>query len=262
MSSTNTKTSQSTRDPANPLPIRKPRQSRTWLAASAAAVVAVLAVGLAVFSPGSTQSAEAQVRAAVANVASAEDFRVNMTSPDPSVPGGVIEGEIDGENMHLQAGSMELYLVDGAEWEVEDGNVTYLGVTEEDYYGPYGEASSAVINAGLQSGDVTDDGTETINGVETTRYTIGIDDAAHAALAALPEQVLNWYTTESDVEVNLDENDNILSESRSGFLEDSDTMTIWIADDLIHQISAGVPGEEFTHTFFDFGADITITPPQ
>lgn len=49
---------------------------------------------------------------------------------------------------------------------------------------------------------------------------------------------------------------------RSGFLEDADALVIWVADDLIHQIEVSTGSTQFTITFYDFGADITITPPQ
>jgi len=49
---------------------------------------------------------------------------------------------------------------------------------------------------------------------------------------------------------------------RVGFLEDADSITIWIADDLVHQISVNEGATQFTHTFSDFGDDITISAPE
>ena len=49
---------------------------------------------------------------------------------------------------------------------------------------------------------------------------------------------------------------------RFGFLEDADSIDVWVADGLIHQIAVDSGDNQFTWTFRDFGEDITITAPE
>jgi hypothetical protein len=90
---------------------------------------------------------------------------------------------------------------------------------------------------------VVEEGTGTLNGIETTRYAIEIDDNARAAFAALQTDSLVRFVEEVDEEVPADGSQPL---NRSG----------------IHQISVDSGSSQFTHTFLDLGQDIVVTPPN
>ncbi|MFT7602218.1 MAG: hypothetical protein ACI8TP_005186 [Acidimicrobiales bacterium] len=106
---------------------------------------------------------------------------------------------------------------------------------------------------------MVEEGTGTLNGIETTRYAIEIDDNARAAFAALQTDSLVRFVEEVDEEVPADGSQPL---NRSGFLDDADSLIIWLADDRIHQISVDSGSSQFTHTFLDLGQDIVVTPPN
>ncbi len=234
-------------------PIRRSR-----LLAGAAAILVALVVGASLPIPGSTSSAAADVRAAVANSAAIRDFRVTLVSEGLGFPGGRAEGEVDGENLHLVAGSLEFYRVGDTEWIGQNGVFQSMPNTEQ--FDPFGEASAAVLTAALASDEVDDLGEEALDGVVTTRYVIRIDGAAQEALAAVPPTSQYWFIGNVSEEVVEDESDR--EPRRFGFLEDAESIDVWVADGLIHRIAVESGLSPFTWTFSDFGEDITITPPS
>lgn len=251
-----------TTSPHTPLEGQAPSRRNRWLAGAAAAAVAVAAIGFALAGPGTTPSAEAQVRTAANGTAEITDFRMSIqTNRTDIFPDGTGELEVDGDNYRLSAGGFDLAQIRVGDVEVVvfDGEVVETN-SDPVEFAPYGEASVAVINAALASGDVTEGGSETLNGVETTRYEIGIDAAAREALGALPTSVLEWFAQEVDEDVETI--DGVETATRSGLLDDADTLELWIADDLIHQISVDSGSTQFTHTFYDFGIDITVALPE
>lgn len=227
--------------------------------AASAIIVAIVALTF-VLPGGSTASATAAVRTAAANSANITSLRIDMESTDLSiVPGGRATVEVSGQDVHLSAPGLDWFVVDGTASIVEDGVVVATEFSS-DVIAPYGESSRLVIEAALQSNDVTDEGVEVINGVETTRYVVQIDTPAHDALAAIPAGNLIWFTEETEEEISVEE-DGEVDAFRSGFLEDADSLTIWIANDLIHQISVEDGSSQFTHSYYDFNADIEIVVP-
>ena len=235
------------------------------LIAAAAALAALTGVGL-LLAPTSTSGAEATVRAAAANSAEVTDFRIVLTSDDLAfVPGGEAAADIDGENVHMVAGDQEFIRVGDTEW-FRDGGGEFQSAPAADVFAPFGEASAQVVSAALASEQVAEEGSDTLHGTETVRYRIQIDENAREALAEVPSQAQRWFIAETSesAEVMIDEDGNEVpvTAGRSGFLEDADAITIWVADDLIHQIEVSTGSTQFTFTFFDFGADITVTPPE
>ncbi len=244
----------STRQPTN----------RRYILAAVAAVVAVLMLGATVFAPSATPSAEATVLAAVQNSAELTDFRMDMVSSDTDFFGGSLTIEVDGANAHVSGGGVEGYVIDGTSWLSEDGGQTFE-VSQNTPIPSYSQGSAAVITAALESGDVTDRGQQTVRGTETTLYEVVIDDEAAAALSELSREETFWFveTTQEECTVVEEGGETIEScERRSGFLEDAESISIWVADDLVHQIAVDSGSVQFTHTIYDLGADITITAPE
>ncbi len=240
------------------------RRRRSLLLAAVAAIAVLAATGLAL-APGSTPSAVATVRTAAQNNATVQTFRVTFASEDfDFLPGGSATAEVDGNDLHLVADDQELIRIGDTEWFSEGGEFQSSPATET--FAPFGEASAQVIAAALASELVTDEGQEVLNGTATTRYRIELDDASRAALSEVPPRAQFWFTAETSesAEVMVDDEGNEVTgpTERSGFLEDADAITIWVADELIHQIEVSTGSNQFVFTFFDFGADITITPPR
>lgn len=229
-----------------------------WLA-SAAAVVVLVAVGAALLSPRSTDGAAATVRAAAANTGAATEFRVTMVTDGHSfIPGGRAVGEVDGSSMRLVAGDLELVRIGDVEWIGRGGS--FQAQPAEDDFVSFGEASAAVISAALASDDATDLGDERLDGEVTRHYVVGLDEASRAALADVPSSAQYWFVGAVEEEVAI--GDSPTEPRRFGFLEDADRIEVWVADGLIHRIFVAEGGASFTYTFFDFGANITISPPE
>ena len=99
-----------------------------------------------------------------------------------------------------------------------------------------------MITAALQGTDVEPLGTETIRDTTSERYRIVQTDESRTALNELTPFELAWFELESpDAVTQID---------------------VWIADDIIQQITIVDPSYgTTTTTFYDFGADINIQPP-
>jgi hypothetical protein len=110
---------------------------------------------------------------------------------------------------------------------------------------PFGEASAAVIDAALEGSDVEKIGTEDVRGVETTHHHVHIAEAGQSALAGLPRSFLGWF------DLYFDE-DHIAGDM---------TLDIWTADDMIRRFGVTSAAGSMTADYFDFNADIAITPP-
>lgn len=233
------------------------RRRRIPQLAVAAAAAGALGIGALALLPGDTPEAVAAVQSAAEKTSEVTDFRMTMVTDGPNIiPGGRGEGEVDGDNVRLVAEGLEFLRVDGTDWTNEgDG---FQSQPSTDVFLPFDEASEAVLTAALTSEDVTDRGTEDIRGVSATRYEIAIDDTARDALGGVPPEAQYWFVSNVEEEVSAGDDGEPVSR-RSGFLEDAGQIDVWVADGLVHRIS--VDGD-FTLTFYDFGADITITAPE
>lgn len=242
----------------------RPRRRRLRLLAGAGSVAAAGLLAVTLIGPGASVAAADQIRAAADNTSELTDFRIHMVSNDGFFPAGEATAEVDGDSFRMTSGNFEMIGVGTTEWILADGEVVEVNTFSADEavdIAPYAESSAAVITAALASASITDAGTETLNGVETTRYDIEMDDAAQAALAAVPSANLEWFAQAVDEDVEAGE-EGVISDVRSGYLEDADALSIWIADDLVHRIAVTTGSTQFTHTFFDFGADITVSAPE
>lgn len=239
---------------------RRNRSVRRSAVSAAAALVALLGlIGTLLFVTAAPGSA-ATVKSAAANTADVNSFRVLLeTEGFDFLPNGWATGEVNGSDMHFTAEPLELIRVGNVEWEGENGEYVEINDGPQDVM-LFAEASALVISAALTSGEVSDDGEEAVNGIMTQRYSIAVDAASQAALAALPESAQFWFTGEVDEDIDAvtGETDVV---SRSGYLDNAQTIEVWIADDLVHRIRADFGDQSTTHTFSDFGADITIEPP-
>jgi hypothetical protein len=112
--------------------------------------------------------------------------------------------------------------------------------------GSFGESSAAVLTAVLEDADVDEVGSDEIQGVEATHYRLELADAGESALAALPDQQQDWFGL-------------IIGD---GGLSGNATVDIWVADGLVRRFEISSPdyGSQSVE-FYDFNADITITPP-
>ncbi|MDP9820054.1 hypothetical protein [Spirilliplanes yamanashiensis] len=229
------------------------RRWRGWAAATgvAAAVVAG-AVAVAVLG-GPAPSASAAVLQAADRTGAVTSLRFASRIVD-SPAGFAATGEVAGADYRIvrtgEGVTSTTTVVGDDVWETgPDGAVTRGKVEEGDRLAPFGRSAANLVRAVAGDGDVTEVGTERLRGVETTHYRLTVPERTSAAqeahpLSALPAAELMWFDLEGV--------------DSFGTL----TLDVWVAGDLIHQLSAGVAGQS-THVveFHDFGAAITVTPP-
>lgn len=245
-------------DPISP----EPRPARRRLVVAIAATIAALAVALVGFTlVGSTPDAAAAVHSAAANTAEVTSFRALIeTEGHTFIPGGIAHGEADGTSIRMVVGDLEYIRIGDTEWTGSGG--AYRTAPAEDAMDPFAQASAAVIDAALESNLVVNAGTDDVEGVETVHYVIELDDASRAALLDVPTSSQWWFVGDVDEEVNAQLGDEEGQARRSGFLEDADTIDVWVANDLVHRISVTDSVGTFTYTFYDFGGDVVIEAPQ
>lgn len=236
-----------------------PRRRRRWTAvAAAAAVAAAVAAGAIVLRPGDQPSAEATVLTAAEALADVTSLRSTMHVEDDHFVSDVT-AEMSGTNLRteqemreIETGTVERFrwvVVDGTEYytEVRDGQeVTTAEPVDPNYrLAPFGEASAAVIDAALDGSDIDEVGTEEVHGVETTHHRVRLAEAGRSALAELPRSYLGWFDLYFD-------DDHLTGEV---------TLDIWTAGETIRRLGVTSANGSFTVDFFDFNADIEITPP-
>lgn len=229
-------------DPATrPMQRPTPRRGRVMLAVAAVAA-AVLAFGLTNLPGSGTRSAEAAILAAAQGLGDATSLRVTFTSEDPEVPAAV--GEVDGDRFHISFDDgVEVTYIEGTEWVVENGVLLDPAATPPGDVpaSPFPEVSEAFVTAALQGGEISELGEREIDGVTVTGYRIELDSKALAAIGEIGKADLLWFDLAADGPT-------------------SDAISIWVADDLIHQID--LEGDENrTITYYDFGGDIEVVPP-
>jgi hypothetical protein len=248
-------------DPTTTTDVDPARRHRRWprLAVAAAAAAAVAAAALLLPQPGSGDSASAAVRDAAATMADITNLRAalhfesgeEITDVDLAVAGNDLQAEQDmltkDDGEHTRYRSVVVDDIDyETSWEngVEHTQAEPLGVNYD--ITPFGEASAAVVDAALEGADVEKVGTEDVRGVATTHYRVSLAEAGESALAKLPRAARNWF------DLTFDE-DHI-----SGDV----TFDIWVdSDDLIRRFDTAYSGTTMSIEYFDFDADITITPP-
>ena len=241
--------------PVEPLKSSRPhsgrRPSRALLGVAAAGI-ALLAGAIIVVDPGGSPSAEALVLDAADNLAQYDSLRVDLARD--LVDGSTYEGtgEFDGQSVHTEfvetdaAGEFVytegITVIGDTIWTDNNGEIFEEATGPNDKLTPFPDASRAVITAALDGADVEQLGTDTIRGSEAERFQIELTDQSHAALNRLTPFELAWFELETpDAVTQID---------------------VWIADDIIQQITVVDPSYgTTTTTFYDFGADIDIQAP-
>lgn len=239
---------------------RRPTRSRR-LALAGAAVAASLSVVVAVVAMGSDDrpSAAATVETAAIHTGDVTRLRGRLTATTGDEPASTSTAEVDGSDYRIETdgddGPAVFTLVGDTVWE------TVAGETTSQPYDPinarptaFGASSEAVVRAALEGSEVEDLGSEQVRGVEAAHYRVQMTAATRAALADLSPSVLGWFELE--------------------YPEYVSTVEVWVADELIHRIEvvstqvSEVDGQRAeivsttTTDFYDFGADITIEPPE
>jgi len=235
------------------------RRRRLPMLAAAAVILAVIVVvvGVVVLEPGrraAPASARQVVQAAATTTGDVSSLRAAGTY---DLGTGVvirINSEIDGADYssmtHYADGSDEdrdsatTYIGD-TRWDSKGGRVTKSTEPPEQRNAPFPEASEAVVKAAMVGASVTDLGTADVRGQEATHYRIQLTPASTKALSELTPSQVARFELEYPKEVA--------------------SLDVWVADDLIRRIAVrsttGGVGTSIVD-FYDFGADITIRPPQ
>lgn len=237
---------------------RHPR--RRVLFAAAAAIVVALAVGIAVAGPGSdpapASAAEALAQAAE-TTGKATTLRVHATYERPDSTNRVT-AEANGADYAI---SSEATFRDGRterESTVVIGDTVWedgtkrTGVPSEERNAAFAPSSAAVVDAVLAGSTIEDLGDDDVREVTTRHLRATLTPTSRAALAALSPSQVAMFELE--------------------YPDGVDTVDLWIADDLIRRIEltvdegSGAEGEATRNKasieFTDFGADITVRPPD
>lgn len=237
----------------------RPRIARPRLQVGFAAGAALLlvAVGTVIFVPGGAATAEAKVQAAAVALGETESLRATMKQVYPNGEVWTFNGEFqgaDGKQTATQVASdgtllseWEIINIGDTEWMVAGERVSGEHRTPEERLSPFAEASSAVVSAVLEGGDVEEVGTENLDGAESTHYRITPDDRSRAALTELEPGELAWFSLDLEGPAVVD------------------VIDVWVADEIIHRIDVRFAKDFFltrtTNRYFDFGANVVISPP-
>lgn len=247
-------------DPAEPVRLGPPHRSRRRLAfALAAAAVVATVVGIAVVAPGSEPtpaSASVALARAADATADATTLRVAATyERSGSTSQVTVEG--DGSDYRIEAvGTFDDGREEGETTVVigdtvwEDGTKR-TGVPPEERNAAFAPSSAAVVDAILDGSTLEDLGDSEVRGEPARHIRATLTPASRAALAALSPSQVAMFELE--------------------YPGDVETVDLWVADDLIRRIvvevdwGTGEDGEPQSNVatieFYDFGADIEITPP-
>jgi hypothetical protein len=227
------------------------QRHRTWRLVVATAAATVIAAGAFVLvQSNDAPNAQAAVTSAAESMDEITSLEGELTTSVPGVSEGTtrirvaghdleITGETQYADGHTEASTFTV--VDGVGYETIESQTTATPVAPGDGLAPFAASSAAVISAALAGSDVTDQGDDSINGVATTRYDIQLTDTSIAALSELTPNELAWFELEYPAAVT--------------------TMTVWIADNLVHQIEIAQRDQITRTRFFNFGGEITITAP-
>ncbi len=230
---------------------RRPRRSRRFVLTGAAAAAVLAAVAVVALGSNEQPSAAATVAEAATNTGEITRLRARLTRQIGDEPKSISTAEIDGSNLRINYagddGPTVMTIVGDTVWETVADETTSQPYDEiaQGRLAPFGSSSEAVVRAALHQSEVEAIGPERVGGVDATRYRIRPSTATRAALSDLTPAVLGWFELEHPEQVT--------------------EIDVWVTDDLIHRIQvtsdAGDTVGSATIDFYDFGADITITPP-
>lgn len=222
---------------------------RFAFAAMAAVTLAACAVGASIlWIDAPTAHAEvSDAAAALGEVHSLEGERL-ITSPDV-----VGRSAIAVSGSDYQVRSEAIY----ADGHVEASDRTVIGdrvfessgdgtevstIEQPQRNAPFGEASAAVVKAATTGAAVTRSGSAEVDGIASTRYEVAVGGKATDALAELPPSVLAWFDLENPERV--------------------ESMTLWVADGIIHQVELASQVATTRTRFFNFNGDVEIAKPE
>jgi hypothetical protein len=242
----------------DPIPAAPPSSPphRRWRYVAAAAAAVVVVAGTVVLRPGNERSAEATIAAAADELAQVTSLRSDMRFDNVAFGEGETTIAVSGHDHESRSEistdggteSPRFVVVDNIEYYTDStGRTTaepFNGYDDED--GSFGESSAAVVTAVLEDADVDEVGSEEVRGAEATHYRLQLADAGESALAALSDKQQDWFGL-------------IIGD---GGLNGNATVDIWVADGLVRRFEISSPdyGSQSVE-FYDFNADITITPP-
>lgn len=223
-------------------PLGSPEQPDEAALVATAGFVAVQSSG--------APSAEAAVSSAADAMGAVTSLEGELTSSTPGASDGTtrirvdeadleIVGEIRDADGHIEGSTSTV--VDGTGYETIEGRTTSALFGPDGGLAPFGASSEAVVAAALEGSDVSDGGEEVLDGVTTTRYDLELTDASIAALSALTPSELARFELEHP--------------------EDVEALSVWVADDCVHQVEIAHRDRLTRTRFFNFNGDITITAP-
>lgn len=226
-------------------------QRRSWrLVAGIAAATLAATGGFVLLRPSDEPTAQAAVSSAANAMGAITSLEGELISLEPGVSEGTTRIRVDGDDVEISGetrytdGRVEratLTVVGGTVYETIEGETTSAPRGPNDRLAPFGQSSEAVISAALEHSEVTERGEEIVTGVATTRYDLELTDASIVALSALTVHELAWFELEYPDSVR--------------------TLSVWVADDLVHQIEIAHRDQVTRTRFFNFNGDITITAP-
>lgn len=232
---------------------------RTVRLLAAAAVVLVAVAAVLTFGPdGSRLSPAAALTRAAERTGDALTLRSDYLRDRGDGTFTLIRSEHHGADVRRRFFTVD---ADGTERPGEEGDdfVAYIGdqgwtaeapdeplrVDPSERNAPYAESSAAIVDA-VSGAPVTDLGVDDVRGADATHYRIGLDDAARRRLGDLPPNQRSAFELEAPDQIR--------------------SLDVWIGDGYIRRLRvtqefepAGSLGT--TVEFYDFGADITVTPP-
>ena len=224
---------------------------------AAGATLLLVAVAAVIVVPGNATTAEAKIREAAVALGETESLRATMEQVYPNGDVVTFTGEFqgaDGKQMATQVTAdgttteWEIITIGDTEWMVAGERVSSEHRTPHERLSPFAEASSAVVSAVLEGGDVEEVGTENFDGAESTHYRITPDDRSRAALADLGPGDLAWFSLDLEGSAAVE------------------VIDVWVADEIIHRIDIRFTKDFFlvttTNRYFDFGTDVVISPPR
>lgn len=245
---------------ATPPTATRPRRRRVAVLGAAVAAAIIVVVAVVGIKPDAAPAPAAALTMAADRTADATTLRVDYRRDDGAGGTTIVRTEQNGPDSrraYLQEqpdGSVvegerdeALTIIGDREWVLEGGELVSRQFDPSEHNAPYAASSAAIIDAIVDERTVTDLGTDRVRGADADHYRIRLDRDAIRALDRLPVNQRSGFELESP-----------------GMVKELD---VWIGDGLIRRIEVHQDPElegsaGTTIDFYDFGADITIEPPE